>query len=127
LARHCDIVDIVDKDWLVIVKKNPRDLYKMPEQNGRDVNSENEEDEAYQQLESDLNVFTTTGIEFDTEVPLHRHDIEPQSISHASEHSRTYVSSDKDTNFINDTDEEVTVSSEESEQEFTDSDCKKIS
>ena len=77
LASQCEQVfylnDMVDKDWLVILKKNPHDLFRMPENNDNRVKDEHEEfvdEEVYQQEEVEINMLSTDAQENDFEVFL---------------------------------------------------------
>ncbi|XP_019244414.1 PREDICTED: uncharacterized protein LOC109224282 [Nicotiana attenuata] len=75
--------DMVDKDWLIVVKKNPRDLFNIPEVDDNSVEVEDEallNEEAYQQEEVDLNILQSNDQENDVDVALHRDDVQPQSI-----------------------------------------------
>ncbi|XP_019223546.1 PREDICTED: uncharacterized protein LOC109205295 [Nicotiana attenuata] len=54
--------DMVDNDWLVVVKTNPRDLFKMPDNDDDCVDIEDEEllnEEVYQQEEAEFNTLCT--------------------------------------------------------------------
>ncbi|KAF7821161.1 uncharacterized protein G2W53_026616 [Senna tora] len=69
--------DIVDEDWLIVVKTSPRDLFNMPDE---DVVGRDEQGEAYQQSRTELNVQTNDEIDDDITVTLHRVDIDPENI-----------------------------------------------
>ncbi|KAH0669860.1 hypothetical protein KY289_024353 [Solanum tuberosum] len=67
--------DMVDKDCLVVVKKNPRDLFNMPEVEEAVMN-----EEAYQQEEVECNILFPNDHEPDIHVSLYGDDVEPQTV-----------------------------------------------
>ncbi|KAF7800647.1 uncharacterized protein G2W53_044923 [Senna tora] len=69
--------DIVNEDWLIVVKTSPCDLFNMPDE---DVVGRDEQGEAYQQSWTELNVQTNDEIDDDITVTLHRVDIDPENI-----------------------------------------------
>ncbi|KAM3236162.1 hypothetical protein P3L10_016199 [Capsicum annuum] len=79
LVSQCEQVfylnDMVDKDWLVVVKTNPRDFFNVPEV---ELDTSLNED-VYQQDEVE-DMLCANNHETDIEVPLHRDDIEPESV-----------------------------------------------
>ena len=116
------IDDIVDKDWLVVVKTSPRDLFNMP-QTYDDRDDDNEllcNEEAYQQMEIESNIQPNNEVDHVIVAALHRDDIEPMSVRHANEqlHTNTRIG-DEAENFINDNDIDDVVS-EETEEELLD-------
>ncbi|KAK4354167.1 hypothetical protein RND71_026361 [Anisodus tanguticus] len=114
---------MVGKDWLVVLKTSPRDLFNMPEKddNGKDVEDEALPDgEAYQQEEVEFNMQRIDDQENDILVSLHRDDVEPQTINctETSEQARTSVNNEEN-GFINDNHVDLSES-EESEEELLD-------
>ncbi|KAH0669665.1 hypothetical protein KY285_023833 [Solanum tuberosum] len=83
--------DILDKDWLVVVKTNPQDLFNMPEVEEAVMN-----EEAYQQEEVECNILCPNDHEPDIHVSLYRDDVEPQTVL------RTNDQENEEDNFIND-------------------------
>lgn len=67
--------DMVNKDWLVVVKTNPRDLFNIPEVEEAIMN-----DEAYQQEEVECNILFPNDHEPDIHVSLYRDDVEQQTV-----------------------------------------------
>ncbi|XP_009782279.1 uncharacterized protein [Nicotiana sylvestris] len=101
--------DMVDNDWLVVVKTNPRDLFKIPDNNDNCVDIEDEElqnEEVYQQEEAEFNTSFTNDQENIVDVSLHRDNVKPQSINNHNEED----------DFINDNHIEISES-EDSEEE----------
>ncbi|KAF7839387.1 uncharacterized protein G2W53_007869 [Senna tora] len=75
------VKEIMDEDWLFIVKTSPCDLFNMP--NGDELIGD-EQVEASQQLQIESNVQSNDEIDVNEEVfemNLHRDDIEPENIS----------------------------------------------
>ncbi|KAM3303291.1 hypothetical protein P3S67_014321 [Capsicum chacoense] len=93
--------NLVNKDWLIIVKINPRDLFNVPKV-----------DEVYQQDEFE-DILCGNNQETDIEVSLHRDEVEEEAIL------RTNVQVNEEDGFINDNDTD-TSANEESEEEFLD-------
>lgn len=100
--------DMVDKDWLVVVKTNPRDLFNMPEVEETVMN-----EEAYQQEEVECNILCPNDHEPDIHVSLYRDDVERQTVL------RTNDQENEEDNFINDNHTDVS-GSEEIEEELLD-------
>ncbi|OIT36080.1 hypothetical protein A4A49_58901, partial [Nicotiana attenuata] len=118
--------DMVDNDWLVVVKTNPRDLFKMPDNDDNCVDIEDEEllnEEVYQQKEAEFNTLYTNDQQNIVEVSLHRDNVEPQSISYdrASTQVQNNVHNEKD-DFINDNHIEISESEDSEEELFDDDD-----
>ncbi|KAH0671312.1 hypothetical protein KY285_024073 [Solanum tuberosum] len=65
--------DMVDKDWLIVVKTNLRDLFNMPEVEEAVMN-----EEAYQQEEMECNILGPNDHEPVIHVSLYKDDVEPQ-------------------------------------------------
>ncbi|WMV33230.1 hypothetical protein MTR67_026615 [Solanum verrucosum] len=84
--------DMIDKDWLVVVKTNPRDLFNMPDVEEEELIN----DEVYQQEEVECNILNTNDHETNIEVSLHRDDIEPETVL------RTNDQENEEDDFIND-------------------------
>ncbi|XP_075111839.1 uncharacterized protein LOC107799971 [Nicotiana tabacum] len=117
--------DMVDNDWLVVVKTNPRDLFKMPDNDDNCLDIEDEEllnEEVYHQEKAEFNTLCTNDEENIVEVSLHRDNVEPQSINydHASTQAQNNVHNEED-DFINDNHLEISES-EDSEEELFDND-----
>ncbi|XP_049359540.1 uncharacterized protein LOC125824236 [Solanum verrucosum] len=114
LASQCEQVfylkDMVDKDWLVVVKTNPRDLFNMTEVEETVMN-----EEAYQQEEVECNILCPNDHEPDIHVSLYRDDVEPQTVLHTNDQEN------EEDNFINDNQTDVS-GSEETEEELLDDD-----
>ncbi|KAF7826577.1 uncharacterized protein G2W53_017741 [Senna tora] len=75
------VKEIMNEDWLFVVKTSPRDLFNMP--NGDELIGD-EQVEASQQLQIESNVQSNDEIDVNEEVfemNLHRDDIEPENIS----------------------------------------------
>ncbi|KAF7802522.1 uncharacterized protein G2W53_041633 [Senna tora] len=75
------VKEIMDEDWLFVVKISPRDLFNMP--NGDELIGD-EQEEASEQLQIESNVQSNDEIDVNEEVfemNLHRDDIEPENIS----------------------------------------------
>ena len=76
--------DIKDKDWRVVVKTNPRDLFRMPQRNDDDEGNDHDvladEEVAYQQVEVDLDMPHNNIIEQVIDIALRRTNVESQSI-----------------------------------------------
>ncbi|KAM3200286.1 hypothetical protein P3L10_032648 [Capsicum annuum] len=100
--------DLIDKDWLVVVKTNPRDLFNVPEVE-REASLNNE---VYQQDEVE-DILCGNNQETKIEVSLHRDDVEAEIIL------RTNDQVNKENGFINHNDTDV-LDNEESEEEFID-------
>ncbi|XP_055803422.1 uncharacterized protein LOC129872461 [Solanum dulcamara] len=100
--------DTIDKDWLVVVKTNPHDVFSMPE-----VEEELINEEVYLQEEVECNILSINDQEIDIVVSLHRDDIEPQTVL------RTNDEENQDDDFINDNNIDV-FENEESEEELID-------
>lgn len=103
--------DMVDQDWLVVVKTNPRDLFSMPRQDNEGESLSVED--AYQQEEVEHNFFIHIEDTNDIAVVLFRDDVQPQSLSHQNEGT-----SAREVNFINDSQEDETMDEESDEGEF---------
>ncbi|XP_075110547.1 uncharacterized protein LOC142161640 [Nicotiana tabacum] len=117
--------DMVDNDWCVVVKINPRDLFKIPDNDDNCVDIEDEEllnEEVYQQEEAEFNTLCTNDQENIVEVSLHRDNVELQSINYdyASTQADIDVHNEED-DFINDNHIEIS-NSEDSEEELFDDD-----
>nr|XP_009804797.1 PREDICTED: uncharacterized protein LOC104249960 isoform X1 [Nicotiana sylvestris] len=117
--------DMVDNDWCVVVKINPRDLFKIPDNDDNCADIEDEEllnEEVYQQEEAEFNTLCTNDQENIVEVSLHRDNVEPQSINYdyASTQADIDVHNEED-DFINDNHIEIS-NSEDSEEELFDDD-----
>ncbi|XP_060190507.1 uncharacterized protein LOC132619696 [Lycium barbarum] len=104
--------DIVDKDWLVAIKTNPRDLFNMPEVEDEALLNE----EVYQQEEVECNILRTNDQETDIEVALQRDDVEPQTVL------RTNDQENEEDDFINDNYIDVSGNEEAEEELLDDSD-----
>ncbi|KAM3344992.1 hypothetical protein P3S68_024701 [Capsicum galapagoense] len=94
--------------WLVVVKTNPRDLFNVPEV---ELDTSLNED-VYQQDEVE-DILCANNHETDIEVPLHRDDVEPESVL------RTNDQENEEDDFINDNYMDVS-DNEESEEELLD-------
>ncbi|XP_019264950.1 PREDICTED: uncharacterized protein LOC109242560 [Nicotiana attenuata] len=126
LAPQCEQVFYVDdmsnKDWLVVVKTNPRDLFNMPE---KDINSTEIEDEvlssedAYQQEQVEINTSRIHAQEIDIVVSLYRDDVEPQIIYYNQATEAQTTVHNEDDGFINDDDMDL-YNSEQSDEELLD-------
>ncbi|XP_049397336.1 uncharacterized protein LOC125861495 [Solanum stenotomum] len=101
---------MVDKDWLVVVKTNPRDFFNMPEVEEAVMN-----EEAYQQEEVECNILCPNDHEPDIHVSLYRNDVESQTVLHTNDQEN------EEDNFINDNQTDVS-GSEETEEELLDDD-----
>ncbi|PHU05138.1 hypothetical protein BC332_25960 [Capsicum chinense] len=100
--------DLVDKDWLLVVKTNPRDLFNMPEfEREASLN-----DEVYQQDEVE-DILCGNNQETNIEVSLHRDDVEVEIVLPTNDQVN------EENGFINDNDTDVSAN-EESEEEFLD-------
>ncbi|KAF3617593.1 putative formin-like protein 3-like [Capsicum annuum] len=67
--------DLVDKDWLIILKTNPRDLFNVPE-----VERETSlNDEVYQQDKVE-DILCGNNLETEIEMSLHRDDVEAETV-----------------------------------------------
>ncbi|KAM3289274.1 hypothetical protein P3S67_017561 [Capsicum chacoense] len=110
--RKCEKVfylnDMVDKDWLVVVKTNPHDLFNVPEV---ELDMSLNED-VYQQDEVE-DILCVNNHETDIELPLHRDDVEPEFIL------RTNDQENEEDDFINDNYMDVS-DNEKSEEELLD-------
>ncbi|XP_060186166.1 uncharacterized protein LOC132615574 [Lycium barbarum] len=104
--------DMVNKDWLVVVKTNPRDLFNIPEVEDEALLNE----EVYQQEEVECNILRTDDHETEIEVSLHRDDIEPQTVL------RTNDQGNEEDDFINDNDIDVSENEEDEEELIDDND-----
>ncbi|XP_018634397.2 uncharacterized protein [Nicotiana tomentosiformis] len=116
--------DMVDKDWLVVLKTSPRDLFNMPEEDDNCTNVEDEalqNGEAYQQKEVEFNMKRNGDQENDILVSLHRDDVEPHIINydHVIEQAGTSGHNEEDC-FINDNDIDMTEDEESKEEIFDD-------
>ncbi|XP_016479237.2 uncharacterized protein LOC107800549 [Nicotiana tabacum] len=116
--------DMVDKDWLVVLKTSPRNLFNMPEEDDKCTNVEDEalqNGEAYQQNEVEFNMERNGDQENDILVSLHRDDVEPHIINydHAIEQAGTSGHTEED-GFINDNDIDMTEDEESEEEIFDD-------
>ncbi|KAF3640579.1 putative formin-like protein 3-like [Capsicum annuum] len=100
--------DLVNKDWFIIAKTNPRDLFNVPEVE-REVSLN---DKVYQQDKVE-DILCGNNQETDIEVSLHRDDVEAKAIL------RTNVQVNEEDGFINDNDTDISAN-EESEEEFLD-------
>ncbi|KAF3658770.1 putative formin-like protein 3-like [Capsicum annuum] len=100
--------DLVDKNWLVVVKTNPRDLFNMPEvEREASLN-----DEVYQQDEVE-DILCGNNQKTNIEVSLHRDDVEVEIVLPTNDQVN------EKNGFINDNDTGVS-DNEESEEEFLD-------
>ncbi|XP_060201915.1 uncharacterized protein LOC132630351 [Lycium barbarum] len=108
--------DMVNKDWLVVVKTNPRDLFNIPEVEDEALLNE----EVYQQEEVECNILRTNDQETEIEVSLHRDDIEPQTVL------RTNDQGNEEDAFINDNDIDVSENEEDEEELLDDNDGEDI-
>ncbi|XP_075105600.1 uncharacterized protein LOC142179445 [Nicotiana tabacum] len=118
--------DMVDNDWLVVVKINPRDRFKIPDNYDNCVDIEDEEllnEEVYQQEEAEFNTLCTNDQENIVEVSLHRDNVEPQSINYdyASTQAQNNVHNEEE-DFINDNHIEISESEDSEEELFDDDD-----
>ncbi|KAM3285019.1 hypothetical protein P3S67_023818 [Capsicum chacoense] len=100
--------DLVDKDWLIVVKTNPRDLFNMPEFE-REVSLN---DEVYQQDEVEV-ILCGNNLETDIEMSLHMDDVEAETVL------KTNAQVNEEDGFINDNDTGFSAN-EKSEEEFLD-------
>lgn len=108
--------DMIDKDWLVILKTSPRDLFNVPEKDDNSLDVEDKlltNEEAYQQEEVEFTMEHIDNQLDDIFVSLHRNDVEPESIScnQASEQAQTSMHNGQDSSIYE---------SEESEEELLD-------
>ncbi|PHU04670.1 hypothetical protein BC332_25492 [Capsicum chinense] len=100
--------DLVNKDWLIVVKTNPCDLFNVPEvEREASLN-----DNVYQQDEV-KDILCGNNQETDIEVSLHREDVEAEAIL------RTNVQVNEEDGLINDNDTDISVH-KKSEEEFLD-------
>ncbi|XP_060170851.1 uncharacterized protein LOC132601805 [Lycium barbarum] len=104
--------DMVNKDLLVVVKTNPRDLFNIPEVEDEALLNE----EVYQQEDVECNILRTNDQETEIEVSLHRDDIEPQTVL------RTNDQGNEEDDFINDNDIDVSENEEDEEELLDDND-----
>ncbi|XP_019255076.1 PREDICTED: uncharacterized protein LOC109233657 [Nicotiana attenuata] len=126
LASQCEQVFYVDdmsnKDWFVVVKTNPCDLFNMPE---KDINSTEIEDEvlssedSYQQEQVEINTSRIHAQEIDIVVSLYRDDVEPQIIDYNQAIEAQTTVHNEDDGFIND-DHMDLYNSEQSDEELLD-------
>ncbi|PHU13355.1 hypothetical protein BC332_14560 [Capsicum chinense] len=100
--------NMVDKDWLVVVKTNPRALSNVPEV---ELDTSWNED-LYQQDEVE-DILCVNNHETDIELPLHRDDDEPEFVL------RTNDQENEEDDFINENYMDVS-DNEESEEELLD-------
>ncbi|PHT96253.1 hypothetical protein BC332_34821 [Capsicum chinense] len=82
---------MVDKDWLVFVKPNPRELFNVL---GVELDKSLNED-VYQRDKVE-DILCANNLETDIKVPLHRDDVEPKSVL------RTNDQENEEDDFIND-------------------------
>lgn len=103
------VQDLVNSDWLVVVKTSPRDLYKMPLTNDEnlddddDDDSNDDEEDAYQEEDIGGGFDMTSSIEIDDNltVMLRRDDVEPNC---ADLNVENVAGNSLEDNFINDDD-----------------------
>ncbi|WMV18530.1 hypothetical protein MTR67_011915 [Solanum verrucosum] len=116
LASQCEqffyLNDMINKDWLVVVKTNPRDLFNMPDVEEEELIN----DEVYQQEEVECNILNTNDHETNIEVSLHRDDIEPETVL------RTNDQENEEDDFINDHHTDVFEDEESEEESLADND-----
>ncbi|PHU01597.1 hypothetical protein BC332_31384 [Capsicum chinense] len=99
---------MVNKDWLVVVKTNPRDLSNLPEV---ELDTSLNED-IYQQDEVE-DILCANNHETDIELPLHLDDVEPEFVL------RTKDQENEEDDFINENYMDIS-DNEESEEELLD-------
>lgn len=98
--------DMVDKDWLVIFKTSPCDLFNVPEKDDNNTNIEDEtltNGEAYQQENHEFNIDHIDDQENNFLMSLHRYDVLIQSINCNQENEQVEISVHyKKYDFLND-------------------------
>ena len=117
------VENIVEKDWLFVVKTTPRDLYNMPhvEDNNADDGDDDscvDKEDAYQEIEIEDDNPHNYIINNDINVVLHRDDIEPERIR--CERDQLVRDHNRQDDFINDNDLDEDLS-DESNEDFLDS------
>ncbi|PHT26319.1 hypothetical protein CQW23_34068 [Capsicum baccatum] len=112
LASQCEKVfylnDMVDKNWLVVIKTNPRALSNVPEV---ELDTSLNED-VYQQDEVE-DILCANNHETDNELPLHQDDVEPEFVL------RTKDQENEEDDFINENYIDIS-DNEESKEELLD-------